>query len=73
MLFFYNQISAWMGISEPIFLLVIGITLLGFAVLVYKTATATIISEKMVKFIIVQGLVMGGRKCFNYCFSSLWY
>ncbi len=54
MLFFYDQIAAWMGISQPIFLLVIGIILLGFAALVYKTATATVISEKMVKFIIVQ-------------------
>ena len=54
MLFFYEQIAAWMGITDPIFLLVIGIILLGFAALVYKTATATIISDKMVKFIIVQ-------------------
>ena len=34
--------------------MVIGIILLGFAALVYKTASAKIISEKMVKFIIVQ-------------------
>ena len=54
MLFFYDQIAAWMEISQPIFLLVIGIILLGFAALVYKTATANIISDKMVKFIIVQ-------------------
>ncbi len=54
MLFFYDQIADFMNFEYPIILLVIGIILLGFAALVYKTATATIISEKMVKFIILQ-------------------
>ena len=54
MLFFYGQIAAFMNFDYPIILLVIGIILLGFAALVYKTASAKIISEKMVQFIIVQ-------------------
>ena len=54
MLFFHEQIAAFMNFDYPIILLVIGIILLGFAALVYKTASAKIISEKMVKFIIVQ-------------------
>lgn len=54
MLFFYEQIAAFMNFEYPIILLVIGIILLGFAALVYKTASANIISEKMVKFIIIQ-------------------
>ena len=54
MIFFHSQLAVWMGIKQPQILLVIGIILLGFAFLVYKTATATIISKKRVQFIIVQ-------------------
>lgn len=54
MIFFHHQIAAWMNIGLPKILLAIGITLLGFAFFVYKTATATEISAKMVKSIIVQ-------------------
>ena len=54
LLFFHEQIAVWMNIAHPQILLGIGIILLGFALLVYKTASAAIISEKMVKFIILQ-------------------
>lgn len=54
MLCFHHQIAAWIGIRQPMVLLTIGIILLGFAFLVYKTATADIISKKSVQFIIVQ-------------------
>lgn len=54
MLFFHQQIAAFMNFGYPKILLIIGVTLLGFAALVYKTATAKIISEKMVKSIILQ-------------------
>ena len=54
MLFFHNQIAAFMNFGYPKIILAIGVVLLGFATLVYKTATAEIISEKMVKSIIVQ-------------------
>lgn len=54
MLFFSNQIAQWMNISQPMVLVVIGAILLGFAFLVYRTAVAPIISEKKVKFIILQ-------------------
>ena len=54
MLFFYNQIANFMNISYPMVILVIGIILLGFATLVYKTATAATIPDKTVQFIIVQ-------------------
>ena len=54
MLFFHNQIANFMGIGYPKILLVVGITLLLFGALVYKTGSDNIISKKMVKFIIVQ-------------------
>ena len=54
MLFFHNQIADFMNIGYPMAILAIGVILLGFAALVYKTAKATTISEKTVQFIIVQ-------------------
>lgn len=54
MLFFSNQLANFMGIAYSQILLGLGIGLLLFGALVYKTASDTDISEKMVKFIIVQ-------------------
>jgi len=54
MLFFSNSIANFMGIGYPQILLGVGVGLLLFGALVYKTAIDTKISEKMVKFIIIQ-------------------
>lgn len=54
LIFFHQQLAVWMNIPMPKILLGIGIILLGFALLVYKTATADIIDPKKVKFIILQ-------------------
>lgn len=54
MLLFHEQIAAWMNVPVPKILLSIGIVLIGFAILVYKTASAATISEKTVKSIILQ-------------------
>lgn len=54
MLFLSNPIANFMGIAYPQILLGVGVGLILFGALVYKTAIDTKISEKMVKFIIVQ-------------------
>ena len=54
MLFFYKQIAAFMNFEYPQVLLAIGIILIGFAALVYRTAVASTISKKLIKFIIIQ-------------------
>ena len=54
MLFFSKPIANFMGIDYPQILLGVGVGLILFGALVYKTASDTNISEKMVKFIIIQ-------------------
>ncbi len=53
-LLFHQQIAAYINFEHPKILLAIGIVLIGFSALVYRTARASIISKQVVKFIIFQ-------------------
>ncbi len=53
-LLFHQQIAAYINFEHPKILLAIGIILIGFSALVYRTARASIISKQVVKFIIFQ-------------------
>ena len=54
LLLFHKQIAAYINFEYPQILLTIGFVLIGFSALVYRTAKANNISEKLVKFIIIQ-------------------